>query len=67
MKVSFLNDFFPDGLSLTNCNFGECALSSTNPSIVSVVVGPEDLTLAEKIIIGAAVLIIILALIGIVA
>ncbi|KAJ3391242.1 hypothetical protein HDU84_006306 [Entophlyctis sp. JEL0112] len=31
LEFDFLSDLFPSGLSLTTCNFGECAYASQNP------------------------------------
>ncbi|KAI8618591.1 hypothetical protein BC830DRAFT_918800 [Chytriomyces sp. MP71] len=59
--VSFLQSFFPQGLPLQSCSFGECASQSNNPSLLDV--GSKGLTAMQigGVSAGAAVIAIFLA------
>ncbi|KAJ3065020.1 hypothetical protein HDU98_011589 [Podochytrium sp. JEL0797] len=58
----FLNFIFPNGLPLTSCQFGECALPSWNPTLRDI--GTKGLTPAELIVTCVSGLVLLSALAG---
>ncbi|KAJ3213671.1 hypothetical protein HDU67_002592 [Dinochytrium kinnereticum] len=62
--VNFLKDIFPEGLSLPNCIFGECALPTDEPSDSFLSAPVKTLTPAEKSGIGLSVALVAVCFLG---
>ena len=63
LTVSFLSSLFPDGLSLTNCVFGECAVPSYNPED-QMSTNTEILSVGEIVVLSLAGVLVLLACAG---